>query len=98
MPAVVEVPVVAGDEGGELEITVTGMTKASDYFKLKKQLKKIKNIKEFNGKFNKARTRISLMADCNAEELAEILAEQLDGVLEISDFNRSTIEASYVKE
>jgi len=88
--------VVAGDEGGELEITVTGMTKASDYFKLKKQLKKIKNIKEFNGKFNKARTRISLMADCNAEELAEILAEKLDGVLEISDFNRSTIEASYV--
>ena len=83
---------------GEIILEVVKFTKASDYFKLKRALKKVKGVKAVNGKYNNKSAKISIESDTNAEALAERLSEALEDVLEISDISQNVIKAEFVKK
>jgi len=82
---------------GEVVLEVTGFAKASVYFKLKRELKKIKGVKSINGKYSNKTATISIESDTNAETLAERIAEALEEVIEISDISQNVIKAECVK-
>jgi hypothetical protein len=81
---------------GELELEVAGLS-PGQYFALRKQLKKIKGVKDVSGKYNKALTRMTVQADLTAEQLAEKLVEQVES-LEVTDFSQNTIKARFAAE
>jgi len=82
---------------GEVVLEVVGFNKASDYFKLKRALKKVKGVKAVNGKYNNKSAKLSIESDTNAETLAERLSESLEDVIEISDISQNVIKADFVK-
>ncbi len=82
---------------GEVILEVVGFAKASQYFKLKRELKKIKGVKAVNGKYNNKTAKLSIESDANAETLAERLSEALEEVIEISDISQNVIKAECVK-
>ena len=82
---------------GEIILEVVGFAKASDYFKLKRELKKVKGVKAVNGKYNNKTAKISIESDTNAEALAERLSEALEELIEISDISQNVIKAECVK-
>jgi hypothetical protein len=82
---------------GEVQLVVEKI-KALAYFKLKKALKGVKGVNQVNGKFASNVATISIQCETNAEKLAEVLAEQFDGVFEISDISQNVIKATYIKK
>ena len=82
---------------GEVRIVVEKI-KASAYFKLKKTLKGVKGVKQVNGKFASNVATISIECDSTAEKFAELLAEQYEDIIEISDISQNVINATYVKK
>jgi hypothetical protein len=85
------------DGRGEVQIVVEKI-KASAYFKLKKTLKGVKGVKQVNGKFASNVATISVQCSTNAEKLAEVLAEQFENLIEITDISQNVIKATYVKK
>ena len=83
---------------GEIVLEVVNFTKASDYFKLKRALQKVKGVKAVNGKYNNKSAKLSIESDTNAETLAERLSEALEDVIEISDISQNVIKADFVKK
>jgi len=82
---------------GEVQLVVEKI-KAVAYFKLKKVLKGVKGVKQVNGKFASNVATISIECDTNAEKLAEVLAEQFENVIDITDISQNVIKATYVKK
>ncbi len=85
------------DGRGEVQLTVEKI-KASAYFKLKKALKGVKGVKQVNGKFSSNVASISIECDSTAEKLAEILAEQFEDIIEITDISQNVIQGTYIKK
>ena len=82
---------------GEVVLEVTGFAKAGDYFKLKRELAKVKGVKAVNGKYSNKTAKMSIESDTNAETLAERIAEALEKIIEISDISQNVIKAECVK-
>jgi hypothetical protein len=82
---------------GEVQLTVEKI-KAAAYFKLKKALKGVKGVKQVNGKFSSNVASISIEYDSAAEKFAEVLAEQFEDIIEITDISQNVIKATYVKK
>ncbi|MCP4375429.1 MAG: heavy-metal-associated domain-containing protein [bacterium] len=82
---------------GEVQLVVEKI-KAVAYFKLKKALKGVKGVKQVNGKFASNVATISIQCETNAEKIAEALAEQFEGVFEITDISQNVIKATYIKK
>jgi len=82
---------------GEVQLVVEKV-KASAYFKLKKALKGVRGVRQVNGKFTSNVATLSIECDSTAEKLAEVLAEQYDGVIEITDISQNVIKATYIKK
>ena len=78
---------------GEVELNVENMT-FKQYRAIKKALAAIKGVKDVTGKYNKALTRIEMQAEHGAEDLAEKIADAVDG-LEITDVSQNTIKAKF---
>lgn len=81
---------------GEIRLKISNI-RYSDYVKLKKQLSKIKQVKDVRAKYNNRNADISIEADCTAETLAEKIAEQMENKLEISDVSQNVIKAEFVE-
>jgi len=82
---------------GEVQLVVEKV-KESAYFKLKKALKGVRGVRQVNGKFTSNVATLSIECDSTAEKLAEVLAEQYDGVIEITDISQNVIKATYIKK
>jgi len=82
---------------GEVILEVSGFAKASEYFKLKRELKKIKGVKAVNGKYANKMAKMSIESDTNAETLAERISEALEKLIEITDISQNVIKADCVK-
>jgi len=82
---------------GEVQLVVEKI-KASAYFKLKKALKTVKGVESVNGKLASNVATISIQYNATAEKLAEVLAEQMENVIEINDISQNVIKATYVRK
>lgn len=85
------------DGRGEVQLVVEKI-KAVAYFKLKKALQGVKGVKQVNGKLAASVATFSIECDSTAEKLAEVLAVQYDGVIEITGISQNVINATYVKK
>ena len=80
---------------GEVQLQVQGLS-FTQYMKLKKQLKTIKQVKDVTTKYSNKIADCSIESDVNAEALAEKIAEALED-LEITDVSQNVIKAEFKK-
>jgi hypothetical protein len=83
---------------GEVILEVASIPKMSQYFKLKRELAKIKGVKSVNGEFHNGAGRFRMDCDVNAEKVAERVSEILGEMVEISDLSQNVIKADFVTE
>ena len=81
---------------GEIQLHVEGISFLQNT-KLKGTLKALKQILEINGTFANGTAEYSIQSDVRAEQLAEKIAEAVDG-LEITDVSANVIKAKYKQD
>ncbi|MFP4106216.1 MAG: hypothetical protein ACLFVU_09015 [Phycisphaerae bacterium] len=81
---------------GEVVLEISGVS-FRDYLKIKKALKKLKDVKDVSTKYSNKIARSSIQSSINAEKLAEKVVEVLEN-LEITDISQNVIKGTWASE
>jgi len=80
---------------GEVQLEMENIS-FGQFSKLKKALKKLKEVKSVAGNFHNKVGKLRMHSNVSASKLAEVLAESLEGVIEITDVSQNVIKGTYI--